>query len=184
MRQVLQRTHRSRILHSTTRLQLRSKLLSERTTFNPVPTPKPKLSLEMKRRWESTKQQQTLLHSHRASRSPPSALRGEGGERRRGPGSPRSPRGGREEGARRPGEPAWLPPSFPPSPGRGPHQPFPAANTSRGGSPGLLDGPQTKEGRKRGRTGARRRRQPGSPRRARPPHPCALSRGQLWRRAK
>lgn len=119
----------------------------------------------MKRRWESTKQQQMLLRSHRASRSSPSALlRGEGEERRRSPGWPRSPRGGREEGARRPAEAARLPPSFPPSPGRGPHQPFPAADTSRGGSPGLLGGPQTKEGRKRGRTGARRRRQPGSPR--------------------
>lgn len=58
--------------------------------------------------------------------------------------------GGEEEGeARPPGErrraAGGLPPSFPPSPGRGRHQPFPAPHTTEGGSPGLLGGPQTKE---------------------------------------
>lgn len=139
----------------------------------------------MKRRWESTKQQQMLLRSHRASRSSPSALlRGRersGGAARAGPAVPAA--GGRKAL----GGPRRLLGSLPPSRPRpaGGHT-SPSRPPTRAGAarPACSAGPrQRKEGSGdepgRGGDGS-----PAPPGRARPPHPCALSRGQLRRRAK
>lgn len=115
------------------------------------------------------------------SRSSPPGVTVAGGEE----GEPRSPGGAA----------GWLPPSLLPAlarPAATPTLPGPP-HRSEGGSPGLLGGPQTKEGNgdEPGREGEGGGGGTGFPSphlppsgRARPPHPFSLSRIQLRQRAR